>query len=110
MDFKTSNSPMLLPCPNCGAEPAVIDRTGIFDCGLLVECPVCGMRTGEAAYYDETFPDELEAYPLMDREHVFERVAACWNMRTPLLTPPKQPRHYRRPQYVPVYRQRCLVQ
>lgn len=108
MNSKISNSDMLLPCPCCGGVPAVHDSVGIFDCGVFVECPVCGLRTGEAAYYTEAFPVDLARKPDMDREHVFERVAASWNLRTPQPQPPKPQRRYQRPHYVPVYQQRRL--
>lgn len=103
-----SSSDMLLQCPCCGCDPAVHDVKGMFDSGVFVECPSCGLRTGEAAYY--TNADEIERMPSMSREHVFERVAASWNLRAPLPSKPKSWRRYRRPTYVPVYKTRGLLQ
>lgn len=104
-----SHDSSLLPCPCCGSEPLVHDRVGIFDCGVFVECPACGLRTGEAAYYTrEGFPAVLDKRPDMDREHVFVMVCTSWNMRTPQPEPPRRARRYLRPHYVPVYKVRGL--
>lgn len=103
MIVNLSRSEMLLPCPCCGAEPVVHDHVLIFDCNVFVECPECGLRTGEAAYYPENWP---HIPPDLDREHVFEMVAASWNLRTPLPQPPPVRRVWRRTRYVPVYKTR----
>ena len=103
-----TSSDMLLQCPCCGCDPAVHDVKGIWDNGVFVECPNCGLRTGEAAYI--TNENALDVKLDMCREVVFERVAASWNLRAPLPAPPKVWRRYRRPAYVPVYKTRGLLQ
>ena len=109
IDSSISRDSSLFPCPCCGAVPIVYDRTGVWDCGVLIECPVCGVRTAEAMYFTaERFPSALALLPDMEREHVFARVAASWNMRTPLVKPPRRARRVDRPHYIPVYRQRGL--
>lgn len=75
----------LLPCPCCGGEPMLHDTVGAFESHLFVECPECGLRTAAAAYYTEdSLPTLVKAWPDLDRAHVFDRLAASWNIRVPL--------------------------
>lgn len=72
----------LSPCPCC-AEPArVIDQRGVFDCGLVIECTGCGLRTPRATYYDANdMPGVVARRPDMARGVVLCKLKRAWNMR-----------------------------
>ena len=109
MDTHITHDAELLNCPCCGGTPQVIDLVGVWNQSLLIECPVCGLRTAASAYYTEYTPLGVERE--LDRPTVYALLKLSWNQRTP---PPDKPRRRRRAvpaaDYVPVYQRRSLCQ
>ena len=84
--------PVLLPCPCCGAAPALYKVPRVFDSSMYIECPACGLRTAAAAYYSaDQLPTLVKDWPDLDEAHVARRLAVSWNIRVPVQLASRSP-------------------
>lgn len=85
-------NPVLLPCPCCGAAPKLYKVDRVFDSSMYIECPWCGLRSSEAAYYSaDQLPSLVKEWPDLDEENVTRRLAVMWNIRVPVQLASRSP-------------------